>query len=127
MRSSLQPYLVLLGICFTFIPVPAFSAQIIMQASSSTIAVGQQFLVDVVLDTEKISSNAIEGELLVPPEFLVVDEVRDGNSIVNAKLLFPIWLSGWNDRLRRMELVFSFLVSLQAGTTEIQGFYLPLL
>lgn len=44
---------------------------------------GQTFQVDLYLDTQLDSINALEGRLVFPPESLTLKEVRDGNSIIN--------------------------------------------
>jgi len=44
---------------------------------------GQQFQVDLVLDTENEEINAVEGKVIFPEGLLELKEIRDGNSIIN--------------------------------------------
>lgn len=61
----------------------AFAATIYFETPRKTFSVGEEFLVQMSLDTNGESINAVEGKLLFPSQYLEVAEVRDGNSIVN--------------------------------------------
>ncbi len=62
---------------------PALAAQLDVVSSIQAIGVGQQFLVDVVLDTHGESINALQGKVVFPPGVLEIREIRDGDSLVN--------------------------------------------
>ncbi len=61
----------------------AKAAEISIESKTQTIAVGQQFQVDILLNTENEEINAIEGKVIFPEDLLELKEIRDGNSIVN--------------------------------------------
>lgn len=65
-----------------FVAIPAFAAEIRLDAHKSEINSGEQFLVDIVIHSEE-SLNAIEGRLVFPTDKLLVKEIRDGNSVIN--------------------------------------------
>jgi len=74
-----------LAIIALFLLTPLFvqGAILYFESDVSEVAIGQQFQVDVVLNTESEQINAIEGKIVFPNELLEVKEIRDGNSIVN--------------------------------------------
>jgi hypothetical protein len=73
----------LFGVGFAMMPTLASAAELNLISQTQEINVGQQFQVDVVLNTESEQINAIEGKIVFPNELLEVKEIRDGNSIVN--------------------------------------------
>jgi len=68
---------------FLVLPVGAEAAEIFFEAETNEIAPGQQFRVDVLLDPEGETLNAVQGELVFPAEFVEIREIRDGGSIVS--------------------------------------------
>jgi hypothetical protein len=64
---------------------PSFSraAEIFLETRALTASVGQDLLVNVFLDTERETVNAIEGKVVFPQEHLALKEIRDGNSSIN--------------------------------------------
>jgi hypothetical protein len=60
-----------------------YAAELNLISQTQEINVGQQFQVDVILNTEGEQINAVEGKIVFPDELLEVKEIRDGNSIVN--------------------------------------------
>jgi len=65
-----------------FVAMPVFAAEIRLDAHKSEINLGEQFLVDIIIDSEE-PLNAIEGRLIFPADKLSVKEIRDGNSVIN--------------------------------------------
>jgi len=59
------------------------AAQLNFVSQTQEINVGQQFQVNVILNTEGEQINAVEGKIVFPEDLLDLKEVRDGNSIVN--------------------------------------------
>lgn len=71
----------------------AKAAEISLSSMISEINPNQEFLVDVILNTEEADVNAVQGKILFPQEFFDLEEIRDGDSII------PLWL----DRPRLLE------------------------
>lgn len=61
----------------------ARAAEIQLDAKNQSFAQGEEFLVNVFLNTEEESINAVEGGLLFPTDLLEMREIRDGNSVIN--------------------------------------------
>lgn len=61
----------------------AQAAQLNLYSQIQEIGISQQFQVDLFLDTENESINAIEGKIAFPQELLELKEIKDGNSIIN--------------------------------------------
>ncbi|MDD5720826.1 MAG: cohesin domain-containing protein [Candidatus Pacebacteria bacterium] len=60
-----------------------FAAEISFNTKVQEVAVGQQFQMEMLLNTDNEAINAIEGEITFPIDLLELEEVRDANSIVN--------------------------------------------
>lgn len=74
----------LYSIFYILNPVPAFAAELKLSSSQTPeIALGQQFQVDLLLDAEGESVNALEGKIYFPTDLLDLKEIRDNDSIVN--------------------------------------------
>lgn len=78
-------FFILLSLCA---PIFAFAAEIRLDARKTEIRSGEQFLVDVMIDSKE-SLNAIEGRLAFPSGILKVVDIRDGNSVINFWLEKP--------------------------------------
>lgn len=61
----------------------ANAAQLNFVSQTQEIAVGQQFQIDLTLDTENGEINAVEGKIVFPEDLLELKEIRDGNSVIN--------------------------------------------
>jgi len=75
-------FFALFSVFFVLSPLISQAAELKL-SSPNELSVGQQFQVDVILNTEGEQINAIEGKIVFPDELLEVKEIRDGNSIVN--------------------------------------------
>ena len=64
-------------------PFVAFAVEISFDAERTQMQVGEQFKVNLIIDTEQKSINAFEGKIVFPSNLIEIKEVRDGNSIVN--------------------------------------------
>jgi hypothetical protein len=100
-------------------PALSFAAQISPTIVKSNFAKNEEFLVKIYIDTQKVSINAIEGELSYPAELIELKEIRDGNSVVNFWLEKPqstkdgiIYFSGitpggfYGDKIFLFEVIF---------------------
>jgi len=74
---------VLIFVFYIFIIETVNAAKLNFVSPTQEFAVGQQFQVDLVLNTENEEINAVEGKVIFPGELLELKEIRDGNSIVN--------------------------------------------
>ena len=80
-------------VVFIFVATPAFAADVFFAAESRQFPQGQDFLVNVFLNTEGKSVNAVEGNLVFPEDLLDMLEVRDGNSSINLWIKKPGFLT----------------------------------
>ena len=64
------------------VPLFAFAAEIRLDSHKVEVKTGEQFVVDVVVNSEE-QLNAIEGQIVFPEGLLSVREIRDGNSVIN--------------------------------------------
>ena len=76
-------FLFLSSIFYILNPFSAFAAEISFDAKTTQTQVGEQFKIDLIIDTEQKSINAFEGRIAFPSDLIEIKEVRDGNSIVN--------------------------------------------
>jgi hypothetical protein len=68
----------------------AQAAQFNLTPQTQEISIGQQFQVDLALDTEGENINAVEGKIVFPTDLLELKEIRDGNSIINFWVERPV-------------------------------------
>jgi hypothetical protein len=71
----------------------AFSAEMYFDSSSHSFGVGDEFLVNLFIDTKNESINAIQGSLVVPSS-LDVKEIRVGDSRINFWIDKPVFKDG---------------------------------
>lgn len=64
------------------VPSVIFGAQAYFVVPQNSVGVGKEALVEVYVDTENISANAVEGSIVFPSNIEVVD-VKNGNSSIN--------------------------------------------
>lgn len=67
-----------------------WAAELKLNSQTQEIGINQQFQVDLILDTENESINAVEGKIVFSPELLELKEIRDGNSIINFWVERPL-------------------------------------
>lgn len=75
--------IIILGFILTGVPALSRGAEMSFTASGSVFGVADEFLVEIYLDTEDESVNAVEGIVIYPEEILELKEIRDGNSSIN--------------------------------------------
>jgi len=81
---------VLLLLLFVFLPTIAYTAELRLTSDvTSPVGVGQQFQVNLMLDTQGEEINALEGKVIFPEDLLELKEIRDGNSIISFWLDRP--------------------------------------
>jgi len=86
---KLKILFLLSALFFLFSLQTANAAQLNFVSQTQEIGIGQQFQVDLMLDTEEEIINAIEGEIAFPKELLEIKEIRDGDSIINLWIERP--------------------------------------
>jgi len=109
------------------------AAELNLISHTQEIAVGQQFQVDVILNTEGEQINAIEGKIIFPRDLLELKKINDGNSIINfwiekpksapeGQIVFSgIVPGGYNDN-QGLILSITFLAKKEgSGLIEIQN------
>jgi len=65
------------------LPQFVFAADIFFEAKINEVRIGEQFEVNLFVNTPEEGINAFEGEITFPNDLVKVEEIRDGNSIVN--------------------------------------------
>jgi len=65
------------------------AAQLNLTSQVQELGGGQQFRVDLMLDAQGQSINAVEGEIVFPNELLELEDIRDGDSIINLWIERP--------------------------------------
>lgn len=80
------------AISVSFVAISGLSvmaAKLELISPMSETGVGQQFQVDLTLDTEGADINAVQGKITFPANLLELKEVRDGDSIINFWIQKP--------------------------------------
>jgi len=89
------------------------AAELKLTSQFQEFGVGQQFQVDISLNTENEEINALEGKIVFPSELLELKEIRDGNSIINF----------WIEKPRAVEAgIIGFSGIIPGGYQETKGF-----
>lgn len=83
MRHFIRKILLILLLSALFAPQSIFAASFFFNTQGNEWRVGDQFVVLFFLNTNGDDINAIEGRIVYPAEFLALQEISDGNSIVN--------------------------------------------
>jgi hypothetical protein len=109
------------------------AAELNLISHTQEINVGQQFQVNVILNTEGEQINAIEGKIIFPRDLLELKKINDGNSIINfwiekpksapeGQIVFSgIVPGGYNDN-QGLILSIKFLAKKEgSGLIEIQN------
>jgi len=97
--STVFCFLFLFSIFYFLDSSIAKAAELRFVTQTQKINIGQQFQVDLVIDTKQKSINALEGKVSFPSDLVEIKEVRDGNSIVN------FWIE--RPQKRQGEIIFS--------------------
>lgn len=71
------------------VPSVIFGAQAYFVAPQNTVGVGKEVVVEVYVDTENESVNAVEGNILFPNNQIEVVDIRSGNSLINFWVEHP--------------------------------------
>jgi len=69
----------------------ANAASLSLVSSVSEIGIGQQFQVDLMLDAQGQDINAVEGRITFPNNLTAIENVNDGNSIINFWAKNPVY------------------------------------
>ena len=80
-ESSSIKYL-FIGVVF-FIAMPVLASEFSFDTQDKNVSVGQQLKIDLNINTDKESINAVGGNIVFSTDLLELSEVRSGNSIVN--------------------------------------------
>ncbi|MFA6524624.1 MAG: cohesin domain-containing protein [Candidatus Paceibacterota bacterium] len=83
--NKIKNKIIILSVAFLllFFASSASASQINLIPGSNLMKVGEIFQIDVTLDTEDETINAIEGTIVFPTDILELNDIRDGNSIIN--------------------------------------------
>jgi hypothetical protein len=84
----------LLMIMAVFVAVPVFASEFSFDMADKNISTGEKFKVDLNINTEKESINAVEGKIIFPADLLELSEIREGNSVVNFWVEKPVYKDG---------------------------------
>lgn len=70
-------------LCITFFPSTVSASIVFLETKNQTVGINQDFMVDVFINTESESINAIQGSLVLDNDLLTLKSIIDGNSAVN--------------------------------------------
>ena len=73
----------LIFVLFSVLPLKGYAAKLSLDSQFQEIGIGQQFQVNVILNTEGEELNALEGNVIFPNNLATLKEIRDGNSIIS--------------------------------------------
>lgn len=111
---------VLLFSAFYFlIFAPVFAAELFIESAGQEVKVGQQFEVELFVNTAQEDINAFEGKIIFPGDILDLKEIRDGDTIVNFWIEKPHQPQATGDK-RQGEIVFSGITP--GGFNGTKGF-----
>lgn len=97
----MKRYVVALIIIFIALPVRA--SEFIFSGDITDVGVGDEIIVDVLLDTQGKSINAIEGDIIIP-HTMNMREVRTGESLITMWIEYP---QRYEDEDEQERIVFS--------------------
>jgi len=83
MKKIFNKIIILLASFLLFTAIPVSASQINLTPENNQLKVGETFEVKLILNTEDESINAIEGAVVFPADLLILNDIRDGNSIIN--------------------------------------------
>ncbi len=83
MKILFKKTFILTTALFFFTSNMVFAVEISFEAESSNMVIGQEFKVNVLLNTNKEKINAVEGVVLFPDGLLELKEVKVANSVIN--------------------------------------------
>ena len=115
LKSKINFYFLAVFFSFLFfvLRLNANAASLNLVSSESEIAIGQEFQVDLILDTDGEDINAIEAKIFFPEKSLKLQEIRDSNSISN------IWVK--RPKIERSGII-DFSGIIPGGYKEVEGF-----
>lgn len=70
-------------------PSSLFAARIYAEGVNKVIKQGEEFKVDIFLDTEGLEINALQGEILLSKDLLTVQDIQNGNSAITFLIDTP--------------------------------------
>jgi len=82
-KSQKNKIIILLAFFLMFVAIPVSASQINFTPENNQLKVGETFEVNLNLNTEDEIINAIEGTIIFPIDLLELNDIRDGNSIIN--------------------------------------------
>lgn len=88
MKNLLKFKIIILAIIFFNSAPSVFAAEIFFEPDNQQIKTGNEFKVNLFINTQEEKINAIEGSIIFPDSLLKLKEIRDGNSVINF----------WNER-----------------------------
>lgn len=122
--SKLKEFLVvfsLILVAISVFAVKASAAEVSFYAPDKELGINSIFKIDIILDTEGESINAVEGSVVFPRAVLGIKEISDGNSIISFWIQKPklnldnkisfsgIIAGGYNGKGRVFSIVFQAL------------------
>ncbi len=82
LQFKIQKYfLIILGL-FLLLPSVVSAAELKFSTPKQALSLNETLIVEILLDTQGEDINALSGEIIFSEEFLVLKEIRDGNSII---------------------------------------------
>jgi hypothetical protein len=89
MKTLIKQAFFVFFMIISFFPVSVFASQILLSATNRSITVEEEFIMQIYVDTQGESINALEGVLRFPSDILEIKDIRDGDSIINFWIKHP--------------------------------------
>lgn len=100
---------VAISLLLLFVAIRGISAaELFFESKTQEMRVGQQFSVDLMLDTENKEINAVQGKIIFPGDLLELKEIIDGGSIINLWIDKPRMAT--NQNTNSNEVTFSGVI-----------------
>ncbi|OGY59005.1 MAG: hypothetical protein A3E61_02030 [Candidatus Colwellbacteria bacterium RIFCSPHIGHO2_12_FULL_43_12] len=87
-KLKIKRYLIATFMIFALLPSATLAAEINIDTKNPELKTGEQFTTAIFLSTDE-GINALEGQIVFPPDLLELKEVQDGDSIINFWLEKP--------------------------------------
>jgi hypothetical protein len=87
-------YIILMLTLLSLLAVPVFASEFSFNTQNKSVSVGEQFKIDLNINTNKENINAVEGKIVFSSDYFELSEIRAGNSIINFWIDKPAYNDG---------------------------------
>ncbi len=83
MKNIMRKFLIVATLALCLIPHISFASEMSFSGEKNKFSTNEEFVLHVIINTEDLKVNALEGDVIFPDQVLELKEVQDGNSSVN--------------------------------------------